>query len=210
MAGSLMDMARASAGAPQDDAAPDASMTPGGGAHVDEGQDGGGEEGKGGTFKRPDISSFVPPDVKDVVDRVVAAGMHIMYSPDMRDEVQAAVQSTDPIEKTLSDNVVGLMLTLDQKTQGGIPQAAIFPAAMELMGEAADMLTAAGKSVTQSDYNDAALTMYAMIGQKLGGQPEDMLGAAAESLQGQNPDPGAPPVGGAPAAPQQPMPPAAA
>lgn len=202
MPGSLMDMAQAKAGAQPPADAPDASMTPEG--RPPSGDD---KQGGGGTFKRPDISSFVPPEVKDVVDRVVAAGMHLMYSPDMRDEVQAAVQSQDPMGKKLADNVVGLLLTLDQKTQGGIPQAAIFPAAMELLGEGADMLSAAGQPVTQADYNDAALTMYAMIGQKLGGSPEDLMGAAAESMQGQGADTPPPPDAGA--AQQQPMPPTA-
>jgi hypothetical protein len=167
-----------------------------------------GDEGSSGSFQRPDISKFVPPDAKDAVDRVVAAGLRIMTSPEMRAEVQAAIDSPDPMPKKLSENVTGLLLTLDQQAQGGIPVVAIFPAAMELLGEASEVMSAAGQDVTQEDYNDAALMMYAQIGQKLGGQPQDLLGAAAESMKGQNPDPGASAPTGEP--PPAGMPPAAA
>lgn len=160
----------------------------------------------GGTFKKPDISQFVPPEVKDAVDRVAAAGMRMMYAPEMRQELQQAIASKDPMPKTLATNVVGLLLTLDQKAPGGIPQAALFPAGMELLGEACDVMTAAGRDVSQTDYNDAALMMYAMIGKKLGGSNEDLMGAAAQSLQGGNPNPG-PDAGTTPPG-AQPTPPA--
>lgn len=146
----------------------------------------------GGQYKAPDIAQFTPPEVKDAVDRIVAAGMRVMYSPAAEQHVQEAVQSQEPLPKVLAENVTGLLLTLDQQAKGGMPAAALFPAAMGLLGEACKMMESAGKTCTQDDYNNAAITMYAMIGQKLGGKPEDLMGAAAQSLQGQNPDPGAP------------------
>jgi hypothetical protein len=141
--------------------------------------------GKGGSaFTRPDVKQFTPPAMHDVVDRIVAAGVRIMTSPEMRDEVRAALDNPAPVPQKLAENVTGLLLTLDQQVQGGIPMEAIFPAAMELLGEAAEVVQAAGQTVTQEDYNDAARTMFVLIGQKLGGTPEQIMGAAEEAVQG--------------------------
>lgn len=133
-----------------------------------------------GGFTKPDVSQFVPPGMKDQVDRIVAAGMKMMYSPDMRDEVMAAVQGDEPTSKKLADNVTGLMLALDQKAQGGMPIEAIFPAAIGLMGEAADVLVAAGQEVSQEDFNEGARMVFVMIGKQMGASDEDIMGAAQQ------------------------------
>lgn len=145
---------------------------------------------KGDTFKKPDISKLVPAELKDTVDRVFAAGMKMLYSPAMAQERQQGIQSQDPAPKKISDNVLGLLLTLDQKSNGGIPQAALFPVALELAGEAATILVTAGQPVTQDDFNNALLMLYVGIGKKLGGKPDELLGAASQALQnkGQSPD----------------------
>lgn len=135
-------------------------------------------------FKKPDLSQFIPPEAKDAVDRVVAAGQRLMYAPDMREELQAAVDSQEPVPQKLANNVAGLVLTLDQQAQGGIPMAAIFPASMELLGEAAEVLAAAGQKVSQEDYNEAARTLFVVLGRKLGASDEQMMGAAQQAAGG--------------------------
>lgn len=135
-------------------------------------------------FKRPDIGQFIPADAKDAVDRVVAAGHRMMYAPEMRDDLQAAVDSQDPVPQKLADNVAGLMLTLDKQSRGGIPMAAIFPAAMELLGEAAEVLSAAGQAVTQEDFNEGARALFVVLGRKLGASDEQLMGAAQQVTGG--------------------------
>lgn len=138
---------------------------------------------EGEAFQRPDLSQIVPDGMEDVVARVSAAGQKLMYSPDMRDELQAAVQSEDPIPKKLAENVTGLMLTLDSQTKGGIPEEAIFPAAVDLLAEAAEALTQAGQTVTQEDFREAMRMMYVLIGKKLQ-IPDEQLVAGAEKAAG--------------------------
>lgn len=134
-------------------------------------------------FQRPDISPFIPPGQEDTVARVSAAGQRIMYSPGMRDELQAAVNSDAPVAQNLAQNVTGLMLTLDAQTQGGIPQEALFPAALDLLAEAAEVLTQAGQTVTAEDYNEAAVLLFVMMAKKLG-IPDDQIMGAAEQAAG--------------------------
>jgi hypothetical protein len=137
-------------------------------------------------FKKHDINQFIAPEVKDIVERVVAAGMKVMYSEDMRDDVQRALESDAPPGQKMAENVVGLILMLDQKSKG-IPQAAIFPVAMKLLDEAADVLNSAGQPVTQEDYSDAARRMFVLLGQKLG-VPDEELMATAEQYSGRADD----------------------
>lgn len=142
------------------------------------------QEPAAGTFKKPDIGQFVPDGIKDAVARVIAAGHRILYGQEMAQEVQAAIDSPDPVPKKLADNTAGLLLTLDQQSQGGIPEAAIFPAGMELLGEAAEVLQAAGQTVTQEDYNEAARMLYVTLGQKLGLGEDQLMGAAQQAVGG--------------------------
>lgn len=140
-------------------------------------------------FKRPDVKPMIPPEQRDAVDRVVAAGMRYLYSPAMREEVTAAIESQEPTPQKLGNNVTGLLLTLDNQTKGGIPQAALFPAGVELLGEAAEMLVAAGQPVTQEDFNTAGLIVMATLAKKLGATDDDIMAAAKQHVGGQPPGP---------------------
>ncbi len=133
-----------------------------------------------GAFKRPDIAALIPKGMEDTVARLAAAGQRLMYSPDMRDELQAEVGRDAPNAQKMAEAVSGLMLTLDAKSKGGIPEAAIFPAALDLLGEAAEVLAASGQAVTQEDYNDAARQVFVLLGRKLGYDDEQLMGAAAQ------------------------------
>lgn len=159
-----------------------------------------GEEGGGEAFKRPDISGFIPPEVADQVQRVTAAGMKLMYAPDMRQQLMQEVNRQVPIPQKLAEATTGMMLTLDQKSRGGIPAKAIFPAAMELLGEAAEVLSASGQKVSQQDYNDAARLMFVLIARKMGAKDEQIMGAAEKIAGGattvEQPPPGGPAPGG--------------
>jgi tRNA G37 N-methylase TrmD len=150
-------------------------------------------------FTPPDWRKFTPPELVDTVERVQAAGVKLLTSPDMREQVMAAVQSQNDTAKKLAENTVGLLLTLDQKSQGGIPVAALFPAAMALLGESAAVLTSAGQAVSQEDWNNAALQMFVLIGRKLGGTDEQIMQSAQQAFGGQEAEdqnePGEPPEG---------------
>lgn len=135
-------------------------------------------------FTKPDIQAFIPPDQQDAVARVVAAGQKLMYSPDMRDELMAEVEREGPPAQKMAEAVTGLLLTLDGQAQGGIPLPAMFPAAMELLGEAAEVLNAAGQAVTQNDYNEAAQTMFVLIARKLGADDEQIMQGAQQAMAG--------------------------
>lgn len=139
---------------------------------------------KAPAFKRPDIAPFIPKGQEDAVARLVAAGLKMMYSPGMKEDVLAAVQSPDPVGKKLGENAAGLVLALIQQSGGQAPEGAIFPAAVELMSECADMLAAAGEPVTQEDWKEGFMTLIAVIGKQLGGTDEQIMGEIGKHVPG--------------------------
>lgn len=146
----------------------------------DEGQ----EPDKAGAFKAPDWRPFTPPEQVDAVERILAAGMKLMYSEGMRDELRQAVESEAPMPQKLAENTAGLLLTLDNQAQGGIPLPAMFPAGMALLGEAVEVVQAAGQEVGQEDFNDAALLLFAILGKKLGATDEQLMAVAQQAASG--------------------------
>lgn len=140
------------------------------------------QKGAGANFTPQDPRKFVPPEQHDAVDRVVAAGIRLMYSPPMAEERQQAIQSQDPVPKKIADNVTGLLLTLDQRAKGGIPQQVIFPAAVILTNEAANLLVHASQSVTQDDYNESLQILYVQLGKKLGASDDQLMQGAQDAL----------------------------
>lgn len=134
-----------------------------------------------GGFTKPDIAPFIPQGMEDVVARLTAAGMRLLYSPAMREEVMQAVQSDMPVPEKLGQNATGLILMLDKKAPQGIPSEAMFPAALQLLGECAEVLAAAGQPVTQDDYNEAAMHIMIELGRRLGATDEQLMQAAQQA-----------------------------
>jgi hypothetical protein len=131
-----------------------------------------------GDFKRPDLSKSIPAEQQDAVARIVAAGMKVMYSPEMREQVMEVVQSQDPVPKRLAESVVGLLLVMDQKAQKNgqpLPIEALPWAATELIGEAADILAAAKQPVSQDDFKAACTLAVWMIARKMGATDEQVM-----------------------------------
>ena len=154
-------------------------------------------------FKKHNIDQFIPPELKDIVDRVVAAGMKVMYSDDMKEDILDEIKRDVPPAQKMAEATVGMVLMLDQRSKG-IPMAALFPVAMKLLDESAEILVAAGQPVTQEDYSDAARRVFVLMGQKLGATPDQIMEGAGSGVPPEEPGE---PQGQMPMAPQQmPMP----
>jgi hypothetical protein len=128
-------------------------------------------------FTPPALDTFTPPELRDDVERVVAAGMKILYGNDMREEVQQELARNVPMAQKLGEAVVGLLLTLDQQSRGGIPEAVLAPAAQALLGEAAEIAQAAGQPVTEEEFKDASIVAFQTLGRKLGYSEDQMMQA---------------------------------
>lgn len=136
----------------------------------------------GGALVKPDMARFVPDKLRDAFERVVAAGMKVMYSPQAAQEVMAEVRAPGPAVQKLASSTAGLVVMLHRQAKPGIPGAVIFPAAVALMYEAAQLLEAAGEPVTQEQFNEAAILMNAELGKALGVSDEEIMQGAEQAL----------------------------
>lgn len=141
-------------------------------------------EGGGESFTKPDLSGIpLTPEQRDSVDRIVAAGLKMMLSPAMRDDLKKAMNSPEPTAKVLAENVVGLMLTMDQKAgKSGLPPEAIMPAAVELLGEAGDLMVQGGRPVSQEDFRTAIQMAFVLISKKMGMNDSQIMDTANKAL----------------------------
>lgn len=147
------------------------------------------------------IVSKVPANLQDGLQRVVHAGLTIMYSPKLAQQRNARIAaSTDPAQEA-ADGAARLMANLYQQSNKTLPVALVVPAAMVFAFEYLDLVIKAGKAQATPDLIAQATKATAAACLKLMGiGPQQM--AALQAAHGQPPQApqAAPPA--APAAPQ--------
>lgn len=101
-------------------------------------------EGQPGKGKfRSNVVSALPENLKEPFERVVLAGMKVMFSEQMQDDIQQALAGEKPMFQKLAESVTGLMGLLYKQSKG-MPKEVIIPAAIELLHEAAAYVTESG------------------------------------------------------------------
>lgn len=147
-------------------------------------------------------------NTQDVIDRLHAAGVKVMYSPGQDAQRQKAIQdakASGKIANVIALNVTGLMLILDKQTKGGVPAKALFPAAMQLAGDAEEMLGNAGIEATPDDMKDVSRQLYVMLAKKFFGATDEQINQGASNAlksSGQGSEP-AEPMDGEPETPEE-------
>lgn len=86
----------------------------------------------------------VPPEMRKAYDRIVLAGMKVMFSQQTHQMAMKSLEGDGPIEQRLAKGVSDLMLVLWKQSNGTMPPQLVFPAAIELMLEAIDFLNESG------------------------------------------------------------------
>lgn len=146
------------------------------------------------------VDKAVPPEHQEDFERVVLAGMQLMYSEEMKDEIDALLQDERPIEQRLAEGITGLMALLDQQAKPAIPLPVIIPAAVELLYEIATFLAQvrAIPALAPEQMQEAVQLTVGMIAKRYG-MPDEQIVQMLTGQAGQ----GAPEAGAA--VPPQPM-----
>lgn len=132
---------------------------------------------EGGKAKyRTKAVEAIPPNLRDAFERVVLAGMKVMYSPETEELVSEAMNAPGEVWKKLGEGVAGLMMLLDKQSGKGIPQDVIIPAAIELVSEAADHMNQTGQAVSPDDLKTATQYAAILIAKKFGANDEQITG----------------------------------
>lgn len=82
----------------------------------------------------------MPPKLQNAYERVVLAGMKIMFNEKTNQMVMKQMQGQGPVSERLGMGIAGLMATLFKESNKTIPPAVIIPAGVYLLAQAADFL----------------------------------------------------------------------
>jgi hypothetical protein len=82
----------------------------------------------------------MPPNLQNAYDRVVLAGMKIMFSEKTNQMVMKQMQGQGPVSERLGIGIAGLLATLFKESNKTMPPAVIIPAGVYLLAQAADFL----------------------------------------------------------------------
>lgn len=145
------------------------------------------------------IIAKVPPELKQGLDKVLHAGMTIMYSPKLAEQRnQRIAATTDPV-KDAAEGSARMVSNLYQQSGKKLPVPLIVPAAMVFGFEWLDLLAKAGKAEVTPDMiaqttqaiADAVLPLMGITKDKLAGMVAKAQGAAGAN--GSPPPPNAAP-----------------
>lgn len=107
----------------------------------------------------------IPPEFQEAYEKVVAAGMTVMFS---KDSNKAAVDSIrngqGPLAQRLGQGVAGLLGMIVKESNGTLPPQVIIPAGVELLIQAADFLRRTGlEQINNKVIGDAMDVMITAI-----------------------------------------------
>ena len=117
----------------------------------------------------------MPPELQEAYERVVIAGMKVMFSKESHKLMLDELQKEGPLGQKLGMGIAGLMLLLIKESNGTIPPEVIVPAGINLISRAADFIRKSKlEKITNADIGDAMEIMISTILQKFGVEPEQM------------------------------------
>ena len=117
----------------------------------------------------------MPPELQEAYERVVIAGMKVMFSKESHKLMLDEIQKEGPIGQKLGMGIAGLMLLLVKESNNTIPPEVIIPAGVNLLSRAADFIRKSEiEKITNADIGNAMEVMISTILQKFGVEPEQM------------------------------------
>lgn len=102
------------------------------------------------------MASMMDGKLGDAYDRVLTAGMKMLYSPDNAQMMQEIITNEEvPIANKLGEGIANLLVMMDNTGNGTIPKEVLVPVGVALMFEAADYLYELDIEVTEDDLGAA-------------------------------------------------------
>jgi predicted peroxiredoxin len=130
----------------------------------------------------------MPENLQEAYDRVVLAGMKILFDKSTNQLVMKSLDREGSIGDRIGEGVAGLMSTLFTESNATIPPQVMIPAGIYLVSEAADFLRKAKvEKVTDSDVGDAMARYVEAMIRAFGGKV-DQLYALLDQFDNTNVD----------------------
>ena len=114
----------------------------------------------------------MPPELQEAYDRVVIAGMKVMFSEESHKMLLQFMEGEGTPPEKLGKGIAGLMLILFKESNETIPPQVIIPAAVQLLMRAADFAKKSGmEDITNEDIAGGIELMIAIVLEKFGVDP---------------------------------------
>lgn len=160
---------------------------------------------------REGLRENVPPQMREAYDKLVAAGMKIMFDKSTHKFMKQQMAAEGDMPTKLADGISSLMVMMLKNSKGAFPQQLIIPAGIELMLHAADFAAqGGGERITADDMGAAIQQFVFKLFEAAGVKSDALIGSVGhiQKLQEQGqagPQQGDPMAEqpGAPAAPPQ-------
>ena len=111
----------------------------------------------------------------DAYDRVLTAGMKMLYSPGTADTIHDLIFDKGiPMSNKLGEGVANLLVMMDNQGNGTIPKEVLIPVGVALLFEATDYMFECGIEVTEDDLGKALELMINGVFIGYGIDPEKM------------------------------------
>jgi hypothetical protein len=128
----------------------------------------------------------LPPELEEMYQRVVIAGMKVMFSDESHHLLEKELQGPGTTEEKLGRGLAGLMLLLFKQSNKTLPPQVIIPAGIELMMNAVEYFQKTDKvKISDQDIGHAIQIMLGVLMHAFGAQPNEVFGKAAALSQGQ-------------------------
>ena len=100
----------------------------------------------------------------DAYDRVLTAGMKMLYSPQSAEVVQKLIMDDAiPLPNKLGEGVANLLVMMDNQGNGTIPKEVLAPVGIALLFEATDYLFELGIEASEEDLGNAIELMITAL-----------------------------------------------
>lgn len=117
----------------------------------------------------------MPPQLQEAYERVVIAGMKVMFSKESHKLMLDELKKEGPISEKLGKSIAGLMLLLFKQSNNTMPPEVIIPAGVNLLTRAVDFIRKTNvEKITNADIGDAMELMITTILNTFGVSPEKM------------------------------------
>lgn len=126
------------------------------------------------------VVDVLPEELREPFERVVLAGMKILYSPKMKGTIEQELAKNAPVERKLAEGTAGLMALIDSQAKKGLPREIIIPAGIELLHEAADFLQSTGRiQASPEQLQQASMYLAVILAKRYGASDQDIQGMFA-------------------------------
>lgn len=117
----------------------------------------------------------VPPELQEAYNKVVIAGMKVMFDPATHQMAMKAIEGDGPVGDRVGKGIAGLIATLFKKSNNTIPPQVILPATVALTMQACDFMKKTGQQIADKDVGEAVNTAVRTVLTMFGVDPDKMI-----------------------------------